>query len=226
MTAATQPLRLLLVVLLLLALGAPRGWAEDKLPNQMPGQREAGEIAEWWTSPAGTPLGPYSEAELMAMAEAGELGADSWVWREGMAAWQRLSEVEALGRVAAIFTGREQQALEQEMLAYLQGRWSSVGRQTHQDGGEYRYEAIESFRADGSYATSITRRWMDGSQPDVVVLVGSYSLKPADEKTFTVTVRLSGGDVAEGHSVVQVLYTIVDRNHMRNQVGDEFKRLP
>ncbi|HPA50641.1 MAG TPA: RDD family protein [Thermoanaerobaculia bacterium] len=44
----------------------------------------------WFVSRDGQPAGPFSEAELVTAALAGEIGPDTLVWHEGMPAWTRL----------------------------------------------------------------------------------------------------------------------------------------
>jgi uncharacterized RDD family membrane protein YckC len=46
----------------------------------------------WFVLRDGQSTGPFSEAELVTAAEAGEIGPDTLVWREGMAAWARLAD--------------------------------------------------------------------------------------------------------------------------------------
>lgn len=48
-------------------------------------------MTQWWYGSQGQQLGPVSEEQMRAMVAAKQLGPDTMVWREGMAAWQPLT---------------------------------------------------------------------------------------------------------------------------------------
>lgn len=58
----------------------------------------------WYALRQGEQLGPMPREELAARVAAGELGPRNYVWREGMADWQRLQAVEEL---SDLLGGRE-----------------------------------------------------------------------------------------------------------------------
>ena len=55
----------------------------------------------WYALRQGEQLGPMPREELAARVAAGELGPRTYVWREGMADWQRLQTVEELADLLA-----------------------------------------------------------------------------------------------------------------------------
>jgi uncharacterized RDD family membrane protein YckC len=62
----------------------------------------------WYYAREGRQIGPVNEAELQAQVAAGVVGADTLVWREGMAAWQPYGSVSggATGQQACSQCGR------------------------------------------------------------------------------------------------------------------------
>jgi hypothetical protein len=50
----------------------------------------------WYIANAGTQEGPYSEAQLLNLIAAGQVNADTLVWTDGMAAWQRAGDIPGL----------------------------------------------------------------------------------------------------------------------------------
>lgn len=179
--AARSPLLWVALLLFCIVGGASRA---DSLPPVMPGGPPASELAEWWISPTGEPLGPYSEAELLQFAEAGDIGPATYVWRDGMAAWARLGEVEALGKVAGAARRGEDERRKQAFADYLVGNWYVEGPQKDDQGAYYSVLRV-TFRPDGSFAGS---EYMTsaGYEPQMIVLKGRWSITVTGESSFDV----------------------------------------
>ncbi|WP_216656434.1 SPFH domain-containing protein [Nocardioides marmotae] len=56
---------------------------------------------QWYVAVDGQQAGPFPEAALPGQVTAGQLGRDTLVWRDGMAAWQPAGEVPDLARLFA-----------------------------------------------------------------------------------------------------------------------------
>ncbi|MBS0530945.1 MAG: DUF4339 domain-containing protein, partial [Proteobacteria bacterium] len=50
----------------------------------------------WFFASGETQQGPYSEGQLRDFIARGTVRADTYVWTEGMAAWQRAGEIPGL----------------------------------------------------------------------------------------------------------------------------------
>ncbi len=63
-------------------------------------------MAQWYYGENGVQLGPVDDSQLAALVQAQRVSSTTPVWREGMATWQSLAEVQAAGAL----TGTGQQA--------------------------------------------------------------------------------------------------------------------
>jgi predicted Zn finger-like uncharacterized protein len=71
-------------------------------PAAAPAPAPVADTALWFAMLQGKQAGPLTRADLVARADSGELGARTYVWREGMDAWQRARDVSDL---AFLFSG-------------------------------------------------------------------------------------------------------------------------
>ena len=50
----------------------------------------------WWYASGNQKYGPYSEAQIRELAQAGDVHATDWVWHHGLENWVQASSIEGL----------------------------------------------------------------------------------------------------------------------------------
>jgi predicted Zn finger-like uncharacterized protein len=75
--------------------------AAPRRPSQVPPPPAPAADHEWYVGIRGTPTGPIRGPEIRARAAAGDIDADSLVWREGQAEWRPLKTVPELTALLA-----------------------------------------------------------------------------------------------------------------------------
>lgn len=187
-----KPLSLALGLLLglagpLAAEGQPPPQAEA-LPQQgHPAQAEpqegaGSEAAVWWLARRGAVLGPYSAADLDELAHTDGLTARSFLWRDGMAGWARLEEVDELATILRIV----------EIATLLRGSWEIKGPIAVGTG-----EGVETlhvtlrlnFRRDGGFAWSDTAYRPANGQTGSSFHSGPYYIEPRADGAFRLLLR-------------------------------------
>ena len=63
--------------------------------NEDTGENEMAERS-WYIANAGVQQGPYPESQFLNFVAAGQINADTLVWTDGMAAWQRAGDIPGL----------------------------------------------------------------------------------------------------------------------------------
>jgi len=175
------------------ALRAETAPAQPAVPAQpaLPTQPElpaepAPNTQVWWVSPAGIALGPYSVAELLALAGEGALALDTPVWREGMAEWQLLGDSVELASVKQALSEAAAQDADEAARLYLLGTWVSEGG-VYQDGVRIFVTARYDYRANGSFvAVESALPSGVGAQTNVEVIKGNWGVKVAGESRIEV----------------------------------------
>lgn len=85
--------------------GLPAG-SHSTLPVPRP-RADRAPLRVWYTAVAGRPQGPYTPQDILGLVEFGEVRARTWMWKEGMPAWERVSNAAALEWVLTAVTERE-----------------------------------------------------------------------------------------------------------------------
>jgi len=200
-------------------------------PNAPKGDQAPGveEVAEWYVSPIGKALGPFTISELRKLYAEREIDGKTPVWRDGMADWVLLKDVPELQPVIAAGPKQDgpvpppakktQDLLDQAMFDYLVGTWRFEG---NIDQGGYRYYLVVeiTYRRDGSYAgREMFQLPSQGGQipPFINERLGTFEVTAIDERNFVLTIH-----ERNGQSLKSSLY-IVDQTTLENSV-DRSKR--
>jgi len=77
---------------------APMSSVRPSLPPPLPLDVD---VSEFYVGIGGLPVGPLDLDEVTRRAELGDIGPRTYVWRPGLAAWQRLAAVDELAHLSA-----------------------------------------------------------------------------------------------------------------------------
>jgi len=190
---------------------------------------EVQQVAEWYVSPLGKALGPYTIDELIKLFVERTIDSKTPVWRDGMSDWVLLRDVPELQPVIAAGPKEDgpvpppakntQDLLDQSMFDYLVGTWRFEG---YIDQGGYRYYVVAeiTYRSDGTYAGTeqIQLPSQNGPMPPYIhARIGSFEVTAIDENNFVLTTHERNG------SSSKTSLRIIDRTTLEDAV-DRRKR--
>lgn len=235
--------RVLLILPLLLALApAAPALAADQ-PQQIPQARDPAtpppppppeepatppavqEAAEWYVSPKGQALGPFTLSQLRDMAAQGQIDGGTAVWKQGMADWARLRDVAELADVLVAAAPKadkakappaapsEQDLLDQEFKAYLAGTWYLDGPMVVN--GVYYHITVETtYRPDGTFAGRQTVHLPSPgggpSYPYVTAYRGTWQVIGQDASRFVLMT------ISQNEEPKRTALEVLDQNRLRN----------
>ena len=142
----------------------------------------------------------------------GTIGPDTFVWRPGLAAWQRVRDTAELRDFARPGTGTGNEGvaqLKERHKAYLVGTWRMVQTVTNA-AGTMRVESVITFARDGSHAGTETRLF--SGMISTVPRTGNWDVTPQSETSFALTMTEEGGSA---HAILRV----VDANTLFNETA-------
>ncbi len=237
-TTRVTPILFLLLALGLLPPAAPALAADVPLqvpqpsgpatPPPPPPPEEAAppatqEVAEWYVSPKGQALGPYTLSQLREMAARGEINGGTAVWRQGMAEWARLRDLPELADLLVAVAPQaaeapppapnEQDLLDQEFKAYLAGTWYLDGPMVVN--GVYYHITVETtYRADGTFAGRQTVHLPSPgggqSYPYVTAYRGTWQVIGQDASRFVLMT------ISQNEEPKRTALEVLDQNRLRN----------
>lgn len=227
---------LALVGLLALAAAARGEQAAQATPPPPPNAPkdtqtpEVQQVAEWYVSPLGKALGPFTLDELVALFVERQIDGKTPVWRDGMADWVLLNDVAELQPAIASVAPKKdgpvpppsktsQELLDKAVFDYLIGTWRFEG---YIDQGGYRYYLVVelTYRTDGTYAgTEMIQLPSQGGPvaPFINARLGTFEVTAIDETDFVLTIHERNGES------VKSSLSIVNQTTVENSV-DRSKR--
>jgi hypothetical protein len=177
------------------------------------------EAPEWFYGLNGQAMGPVTVGQLTELVASGQITGDTPVWKQGMAAWQRLAETPELAPVLAAAPKPDgsqpppppdtQTLLNETMKKFLIGTWLFDGPITQ--GGVTAFLKVEiTYRPDGSYAgvQSLQMPPMGGIQspPQIIGRSGRWTVSGVSNDQFVLNMT----EYASGP--IQVSLKILDPN--------------
>ena len=188
------------------------------LPPPTPAPQPA-EVPEWFYGLNGQAVGPVTVGQLTELMAKGQISGDTPVWKQGMAAWQRLAETPELAAALAAAPKPDgsqpppppdtQALLNETMKKFLIGTWLFDGPITQ--GGITAFVKIEiTYRPDGSYAgvQSVQMPPMGGIQAPAQITgrSGRWTVTGVSSDQFVLNLTEYGG------GPIQISLKVLDQN--------------
>jgi hypothetical protein len=171
---------------------------------------EAVERAEWEYAAADRKVGPFTLTQMKQFLVAGTIGPDTFVWRPGLATWQRVRDVAELrdfARGGTGFGGEGVPALRERFKAHMVGTWRM--RQTVTNAaGTMQVETVITFARDGSHAGTESRFF--SGMVSTAPRQGNWDVTPQSDTSFALTITEEGGSA-------HVILRVIDRDTLFNE---------
>jgi hypothetical protein len=194
--------------------GGPPG-GSPPVPGQPPGGSppippDANERPQWEYVKDNRKVGTFTTAQMRQFLVNGTIGAETLVWRPGMANWTRAREVAEFRDIAGRGTGTGESSetgLRDRHRAFLAGTWRVQTQRTNvygtvlfditiTYGPEGRYYGVET----QSYSGNVVRQPRNGT----------WVVTPINETSFALTLTEDGGFSSTSE------LRVVDRNTLHN----------
>lgn len=179
-------------------------------PGSPPVPPDATEQPVWEYVKDNQKVGKFTTAQMRQLLVNGTIGADTYVWRPGMANWARARETPELRDIAGRGTGTgegTENALRDRHRAYLAGTWRLQYQRTNAYGTAL-FDVTITYSPEGRYYGVETQTYAGNTarQPRN----GTWILTPVNETSFALTLTEDGGFASTSE------LRIVDRNTLFN----------
>jgi len=184
------------------------------------------------------PAGPFGQAQLKQMIASGQLTGQTLVWKDGMADWapaNDVAELQAMMQSAAPMPTPEPKPAD-DPAKYVTGVWSIQNAKIPVGAQQATLSGTVTYKSDGSYSATAQMNLMGGAgqMPDKLdvtakgtwsaTMQGTSSIKISTVDDITIKSNTTGQSQQMQSSDSEV-YSIIDQNTMRDELGNTITRM-